>query len=57
MVMGKALANCNELSLSSLVKTSHLYTMLNLQLAGIYFIITCGTKMVYTFALLSVVRG
>ena len=48
---------CNELSLSSSIKTHHSYAMLNLKTTIIYFIITCSAKMVHTFVVSSVVRG
>ena len=54
---GKLLANCNKLSLSSLIKTCHSHGMLNLKLHLFYFIITCGNRMVCAFAASSVVRG
>ena len=49
--------NCNELSLTSLIKTRHSHTTLNLKTTVIYFIIMCGAKMIRAFALSSVVRG
>ena len=61
MVAGKTLANsyCNELSLSSSIKTCHSHATLNLKNYNniVYFIITCGVKMMYTFAVSSVMRG
>ena len=56
-LVGKTLANCNELSLSFLTKTCLLHAMLNLKTTIGYFIIMCSTKMVIAFVVSSVVRG
>ena len=48
----KTLANCNELSLSSLIKTCHM----KFKTTIIYFI-TCSVKMVRMFVMSSVARG
>ena len=50
---GKTLANCNKLSLSSSIKTCHA----KFKTTIVYFIITCGVKIVFAFAVSSVVRG
>ena len=50
--MGKTLANCNKLSLS-LIKTRHA----KFKTTIVYFIITCGIKIVCAFAVSSVVKG
>ena len=56
MVVRKILANCNELSLSSLITTRHSRITLHLKTTMVYFIITCGIKMVCLFTVSSVVR-
>ena len=52
-LVGKTLANCNELFLSSLIKTCNA----KLKTTIIYFIIMCGAKTVHAFAVSMVVRG
>ena len=56
-MVGKTLANSNELSLSPSIKTCHLGTTLNLNIKFTYFIITCSIKMVCAFGVSSLVRG
>ena len=51
------MTNCNELSLSSSIKTHQSHTTLNLKPTIVYFIITCDTKIVHVSAVSSVVRG
>ena len=56
-LVGKTLANCSELSLSSLIKSRCPHAMLKLKTTIAYFTITCGFKLVHAFAVSSVMRG
>ena len=56
-LVGKTLANCIELFLSSSIRANHSHATLKLKTTIFYFIIRCGIKMVCAFAVSSVVKG
>ena len=55
-LVGKTLANCNELPLVFLDENTPLVRHAKLKTTIVYFIITCRGKMVHAFAVSSVVR-
>ena len=55
--MGKTLANCNKLSLSSSIKTCHLHVMLNLKPESFILSSHVVLKIMCVFEVSSLVKG